>query len=59
MIKKSLLLTLLLAILVPWAAQAQETLTVCNGTETNEYLPVYGYYMDTQGTTSEFIIPAN
>jgi len=52
-------LTLLLAILAPWAAQAQETLTVCNGTETNEYLPVYGYYVDTQGTTSEFIIPAN
>ena len=56
---KRLLLLLLMALLVPWAAQARETLTVCNGTETNEYLPVYGYYVDTQGTTSEFIIPAN
>ena len=59
MIKKSLLLTLLLALFAPWAAQAQETLTVNDGTTTDEYVPVYGYYVDSQGTTSEFIIPAN
>ena len=57
--RKSLLFALLVALFMPWAAQAQETLTVCDGTATNEYLPVYGFYMDTQGTTSEFIIPAN
>ena len=32
MIKKSLLLTLLLALLVPWAAKAQETITIGDGT---------------------------
>ena len=62
MIKKSLLLTLLLAILVPWAAQAQETLTVYDettGTLTNNaYVPMYGNYFDAY-TKSEFVIPAN
>ena len=29
----------------PWAMQAQ-TLTVANGTETNQYVPIYGYYTD-------------
>lgn len=57
--KLSIFLMLLMVLCVPLAANAQETLTVCDGTATNEYLPVYGFYMDTQGTTSEFIIPAN
>ena len=35
MFKKFLLLTLLMAILMPWQAKAQETLTVCDGTTTN------------------------
>ena len=56
--KKSLLFLLLLALFMPWAAQAQEELTVCEGTTTNSYIPVYGLYVDTQGCTSEFIIPA-
>ena len=43
---------------MPWQAKAQETLTVCDGTTTNSYIPIYGSYVDTQGTTSEFIIPA-
>lgn len=38
--------------------RAQETLTVYDGTTTNQYVPLYGYYADTQGTISEFIIPA-
>ena len=39
-------------------ARAQETLTVCDGTATNSYVPIYGLYVDTQGQNSEFIIPA-
>ena len=38
-------LLLLLAFLVPWVANAQ-TLTVANGTATNTYVPIYGYYCD-------------
>ena len=57
--RKSLLFTLLLALFMPWAAQAQEELTVNDGTVTNGKIPVNGLYTDTQGTTSEFIIPAD
>ena len=56
--RKSLLFLLFLALGLPWAANAQETLTVCDGTTTNGKIPVNGLYVDTQGTTSEFIIPA-
>ena len=55
---------LLVTLFMPWAAKAQETLTVCDGkapgttTSTNSFIPIYGSYVDTQGTTSEFIIPA-
>ena len=56
--RKSLLLLLLFALLAPWAANAQNTVTVCDGTTTNSNIPVYGYSGDTQGTTSEFVIPA-
>ena len=38
-------LLLLLAFIVPWVANAQ-TLTVANGTATNTYIPIYGYYCD-------------
>ncbi|MCR5013197.1 MAG: fibronectin type III domain-containing protein, partial [Bacteroidales bacterium] len=57
--RKKLLLMLLLAVLLPWAAFGQETLTVCDGTIQNTYIPAYGLYVDTQGTTSEFVIPAD
>ena len=56
---KHLLLTLLLALFVPWAANAQQqTLTVYGGegTTTNEYVPIYGYYADSK-SKCEFIIP--
>ena len=56
--RKNLLFALLLALFMPWAAQAQEELTVCDGTTTNNYIPFYGSYVDTQGCTCEFIIPA-
>ena len=36
---------------------ADETLTICDGSATNSYIPVYGYYADTNGSMSEFIIP--
>ena len=54
---KHLLLMLLIALIIPLAANAQ-TLTVCNDTTTSEYIPVYGYYADFDETTSEFVIPS-
>ena len=56
--RKNLLFLLLALIFAPWAANAQETVTVNDGTTTNAKIPVNGLYTDTQGTTSEFIIPA-
>ena len=47
-----------MALFAPLAMMGQTTLTVCDGTITNSYIPVYGLYVDTQGCTSEFIIPA-
>ena len=44
MIKKSLLLTLLLAILAPWAAQAQTTVEIGDGTSNNYNTPIGTYY---------------
>ncbi|MBO6057198.1 MAG: fibronectin type III domain-containing protein, partial [Bacteroidales bacterium] len=49
---------LLLAIIMPWQAKAQETLTVYNGTDDNQYVPMYGNYFDDY-TKSECIIPAS
>lgn len=53
---------LLLALLAPWAANAQETLTVYDettGTLTNNaYVPIYGNYLDNY-TKCEFVIPAD
>ena len=42
---QKLLLLLALVLAVPWATNAQ-TLTVANGTATNTYVPIYGYYCD-------------
>ena len=56
--KKTLLLMLLMALFAPWAANAQETLTVYDeGTTTNNYVPIYGLYCD-EGVKCEFVIPA-
>jgi len=41
-----------------YAANADE-LTVYDGTTTNQYVPLYGYYNDVVGTQTEFIIPAD
>lgn len=35
-----------------------DELTVYDGTTTNSYVPVYGLYIDTEGTKAEYIIPA-
>ena len=37
---------MLVALLLPFASQAQSTLTVADGTTTNNYVPVYGLYVD-------------
>jgi len=50
---------LLMALFMPWQTKAQETLTVCEGTATNNYIPINGMFVDTEGTTSEFIIPSD
>jgi hypothetical protein len=56
--KKPNLLALLVAIIFPLATQAQETLTVCDGTATNSYVPMHGYYNDSR-FKNEMIYPAN
>ena len=56
--RKSLLILLLLAAFAPWTtAQAQETLTVYDGTTTNSYVPIYGLNTD-NGVKCEYVIPA-
>ena len=58
--RKHLLLTLLLALFAPWAANAQtQTLTVYDegGTTKHSYIPFCGRYAH-YGTSSQFIIPA-
>ena len=57
--KRSLLFLLLMAMFAPLAMNAQETLTVYDGTNNNSYVPFYGLYADTQGAASEFVIPAD
>ena len=54
---KRLMLVMLLLLTFVGGAKADEV-TVCNGTTSNNYIPVYGVYADTQGCTSEFIIPS-
>ena len=55
--KKSLLLLMLMAFLLPWALNAQTTLTVNDGTNANNYVPIYGLYAD-EGVKCEYVIPA-
>ena len=45
--KKLLLLMLMAVVMLPSVMRAQQqTLTVSDGTATNEYVPIYGYYAD-------------
>ena len=55
--KVFLFLTMLLFAFV--GTMRAESLTVCDGTATNAYIPVYGYNGDTNGNQSEFVIPAD
>lgn len=51
-------LTLLACLALPWVAQAQNTLTVADGTTTNTYVPVHGLYVD-DFVRSQTIYPAS
>ena len=42
--QKFLRTLMLAALLLPFASNAQNTLTVADGTATNSYVPVYGLY---------------
>ena len=53
--RKNLLFALLAALFMPWAANAQETLTVCDGTTTSSYAPI----KSSGGSQTEFIYPAS
>ena len=50
--------TLIAVAVLAFAAQATE-MTVCDGTDTNNYLPIYGLYVDTDGTFGQMIYPAD
>ena len=50
-------MVLLIVMLMPAVAWAQETLTVYDGTTTNGIVPIYGYWVDNK-SKSQFIIPA-
>ena len=48
----------MVAMALPWTANAQLTLTVADGTSTNGYVPVYGYYADAY-LQADFVYPAD
>lgn len=56
--KKVLRFLLLAALMVPLGARAQQTLTVANGTDASEYVPVYGYWADA-AQHNQMIYPAS
>ena len=58
MIKIITTFLLLMALFAPWAANAQETLTVHDGTTTNSFVPIYGYYADAY-LKCEMVYPAS
>jgi len=54
----SILLTVLICCFAAIPSSAQYTLTVADGTETNSYVPIYGYYVD-EFVKSQTIYPAS
>ena len=50
--------TLFAVAVMAFAAQAN-VLTVCDGEDTNNYVPIYGLYVDTEGTFGQMIYPAD
>lgn len=57
MLKRLRSFALAVAMLLPFAAQAQNTLTVADGTVTNQYVPAYLFYFD-DFTRSQVVYPA-
>ena len=55
---RKLILNIILLLAMAMGAVAQETLTVYDGTTTNGYVPVYGFYTDAY-LKSEFVIPSS
>ncbi len=52
-------LVLMALLCVPWVTQAQtDTLTVSDGTTTNSYIPVYGFYVD-EAQHNQIIYPTS
>ena len=51
------LVALAVLMFAPGVANSQNTLTVANGTQTNQYVPVYGYYADAY-LRSQIVYPA-
>ena len=51
------LFTLFAVAALAFAAQA-EVLIICDGEDTNNYVPIYGLYVDTEGTFGQMIYPA-
>ena len=52
-------LLLIAALCVPWATRAQsDTLVVADGTATNTYVPIYGYYCD-EDQHNQVLYPAS
>ena len=49
--------TLIAVAVMAFAVQAN-VLTVCDGEDTNNYVPIYGLYVDTEGTFGQMIYPA-
>ena len=56
--RKNYILLFLAALLAPLGAKAQETLTVADGTATNAYVPIYGFYADAY-IRAQMIFPAD
>ena len=53
------LLLLFTLICVAFSTAKASDLTVAEGTATNSYLPIYGLYVDTQGTEGQFLYPSD
>ena len=53
------LLLLFTLICVAFSTAKANDLTVAEGTATNSYLPIYGLYVDTQGTEGQFLYPSD
>ena len=58
MLKSIKRLLLVAALLVPWVTNAQTTVTVADGTATNDYIPIYGLWADVD-QHNQIVYPAS